>query len=137
VAWFLTEAGHTGLTDDYPVLNGLTSLTANRDAGDQILESTPNGKRGFFWDLWNDATNRLHNKFTMGPNGYYTLQYDYNIAVKEGVISKRFIESEKKNPKVNFAQEYCCQFTSAASSAVQEITESNLTEEGEDLSKIL
>lgn len=137
VAWFLTEAGHTGLTDDYPVLNGLASLTANRDFGDQILESTPNGKSGFFWDLWNDATDSLKNKFQMGPNGYYTLQYDYQIAVKEGVISKKFIEAEKKNPKVNFAQEYCCEFSSSASSAMQEITKANLTEEGENLSNIL
>lgn len=137
VAWFLTEAGHTGLTDDYPVLNGLASLTANRDTGDQILESTPNGKRGFFWDLWSDATNKLKNKFQMGPNGYYTLEYDYKIAVKEGVISKKFIESEKKNAKVNFAQEYCCNFTSTSSNALPDIKESDLTEEGEDLSHIL
>lgn len=137
VAWFLTEAAHTGLTDDYPVLNGLASLTANRNDGDQILESTPNGKRGFFWDLWNDATNKLNNIFQMGPNGYYTLQYDYKIAVKEGVISSKFIESEKKNPKVNFEQEYCCNFTSASSNAIQEITDTNLTEEGENLAGIL
>ena len=42
--WFLTEAAHTGLNDDYPILNGLTSLTANRDYGHMILETTPNGK---------------------------------------------------------------------------------------------
>ncbi len=138
VAWFLTEAAHTGLPDDYPVLNGLTSLTANRDYGDQILESTPNGKRGFFYDLWNDATDGLKNTFKMGKNDYYTLQYDYKIAVKEGVISKIFIESEKKNPRVNFAQEYCCDFTSSSSSVVQEITEKNLTDkDGEDLTNIL
>jgi len=137
VAWFLTEAGHTGLNDDYPVINGLTSLTANRNAGDQVMESTPNGKRGFFWDLWNDATDRLKNKFQMGPNGYYTLEYDYKIAVKEGVISNKFIESEKKNPKINFAQEYACNFSSASSNALAEIKETNLTEDGEDLSNIL
>ncbi len=136
-AWFLTEAAHTGLTDDYPVLQGLASLTSNRDYGVQVMESTPNGKRGFFFDMWNDATNRLKDKFTMGSNGYYTLEYDYKIAVKEGVISKRFIESEKNNPRVNFSQEYECDFTSSASSALTEITSQNKGEEGEDLSNIL
>jgi len=132
-AWFLTEAAHTGLTDDYPVINGLTSLTANRDYGDQVLESTPNGKRGFFYDLFNDATDGLKNKFKMGSNGYYTLQYDYKIAVKEGVISKRFIESEKKNPRVNFAQEYECDFSSSASGLIPLKEEYYAEELGEEL----
>lgn len=118
VAYFLTEGAHTGLNDDYPVINGLTSLTANRDDGDQVIETTPNGQRGFFWDFWNDATNSLKDKFQMGKNGWYTLEYDYKIAVKEGVISKKFIESEKKNPRVNFAQEYECDFSSSASGLI-------------------
>lgn len=133
VAWFLTEAAHTGLTDDYPVLQGLASLTSNRDYGDQVMESTPNGKRGFFFDMWNDATDGLDNTFRMGSNGYYTLQYDYNIAVKEGVISKRFIESEKKNPRVNFAQEYECDFSSSASGLIPLKEEYYTDEPGEEL----
>ena len=129
VAWFLTEAAHTGASDDYPVLNGLTSLTANRDYGDRIMETTPNGKNGFFWDLWNDGTQGLkkENLFTMATNGYYLLQYDYRIAVKEGVISQKFIDEEKKDLRVDFAQEYEAKFTSAKSSALPPLEEKSFT----------
>jgi len=96
VMWFLTEAAHTGATDDYPVINGLTSLTANRDYGDEIMETTPNGPRGAFYDIYYDATNGLQDKFQLGSNGWYPMEYDYKIAVKEGVISKKFIERQKK-----------------------------------------
>jgi len=131
VAWFLTEAAHTAPVDDYPILNGLTSLTANRDYGDSILESTPNGKIRIFYDLFNDATEGLQKKnlFTTGPNGWHTLQYDYRIAVKEGVISERFIEQQKKDLRVDFDQEFRCKFTSSKSSALEPLTNENYTEE--------
>jgi len=137
VAWFLTEAGHTGLNDDYPIINGLTSLTANRPDGHSILESTPNGKRGFFYELWYDATSKLQKTFEVGPNDYYTLEYDYKIAVEAGVISREFIEREKKNKKIDFEQEYCCKFTTADSAAFDDLVPANFTEnDAMDLSSL-
>lgn len=128
VCWFLTEAAHTGLNDDYPIINGLTSLTANRPDGHSILESTPNGKRGFFYELWYDATSKLQKTFEVGPNDYYTLEYDYKIAVESGVISRQFIEREKKNKKIDFDQEYGCKFTTADSAAFDDLIPANFTE---------
>lgn len=129
VMWFLTEAAHTGAIDDYPVLNGLTSLTANRDFGHQIEETTPNGKRGFFYDQWADATGpELKNYFTKAKSGWYTLQYDYTVAVKEGVISERFIEEQKKDKRVDFAQEYMCAFTTSKNNAFEKLKPENFTE---------
>lgn len=137
VAWFLTEAAHTGLNDDYPIINGLTSLTANRPDGHSILESTPNGKRGFFYELWYDATNKLQDTFKVGPNDYYTLEYDYKIAVEAGVISREFIEREKKNKKIDFDQEYGCKFTTTDSAAFDDLVPSNFTEnDAMDLSSL-
>jgi len=130
--WYITEAAHVGLQDDYPVINGLTSLTANRDAGHRILESTPNGRRGFFHDIYMEATINQKQKFKIGPNGYYPMFYDYKIGVKYGVISKKFIQLEKKNPKIDFAQEYEGQFTSTYNAALPPLEQQNFTDTTED-----
>ena len=138
VAWFITEAAFTGVNNDYPILNGLTSLTANREDGDMILESTPNGRSGFFYDLSFDASNKLQNKFEVGSNGFYYCEWDYHHAVKAGVIAPSFIEEEKKNPRIDFDQEYCCAFTSSSNAAFQPLEPDNFQEdEVEDLSKLL
>ncbi len=124
VCWYVTEAAHTGLTDDKPVLNGLTSLTANREDGHQILETTPNGRRGFFYDMWNHATNNFKGYGKVGPNGYYTLQYNYKIAVKYNVIPPKFIEKQKLDPTIDFAQEYECEFTTSSNAAIGPVPQS-------------
>lgn len=138
ICWFITEAAFTGVNNDYPILNGLTSLTANRDDGDRILESTPNGRSGFFYDLAMDASENLKHKFEMGPNGFYYMEYDYHHAIDAGVISKSFIESEKKNTRIDFDQEYCCAFTSSSNAAFAPLEDRNFQEEPvEDLSALL
>jgi len=138
VAWFITEAAFPGVNDDYPILNGLTSLTANREDGDMVIESTPNGRSGFFHDICMDASDNLKHKFHAGDNGFYYCEWDYLHAVNEGVISKSFIEEEKKNPRIDFEQEYCCAFTSSSNAAFQPLDPSNFQEEAvEDLSKLL
>ena len=138
VAWFITEAAFTGVNDDYPILNGLTSLTANREDGDMILESTPNGRSGFFHDLSMDASDNLKQKNMVGPNGFYYMEIDYIQAVKEGVISEAFIAQEKKNPRIDFEQEYCCAFTSSSNAAFAPLDAENFHEEPiEDLSALL
>ena len=55
-----------------------------------------------------------------------------------GVISKPFIESEKLNTRIDFAQEYCCDFTSSSNAAFAPLEDSNFQDEPvEDLSKLL
>jgi len=138
VAWFITEAAFPGVNDDYPILNGLTSLTANREDGDMILESTPNGRTGFFYDLSMDASDNLKQKNALGKNGFYYMEIDYTQAVAEGVIAKAFIEHEKKNPRIDFDQEYCCAFTSSSNAAFLPLEASYFQEDSvEDLSGLL
>ncbi len=138
IAWFITEAAFTGVNDDYPILNGLTSLTANREDGDMILESTPNGRTGFFYDLSMDASNNLKKKNSVGENKFYYMEIDYLDAVKYGVISKEFIELEKLNPRIDFKQEYCCAFTTSSNAAFAPLDSANFQEEAiEDLSNLL
>ena len=141
VAWFLTEAAHTGAIDDTPVYTALTSLTANRDYGDEILESTPNGRGGGFYDYWREATgigipgkkkvgpNGETNLFKVGSNGYYPMFYDYKIAVKSGVVSKKFMEGEKKKKHIDFQQEYEGMFTTSKGNAYEPTSEVDFHDE--------
>ena len=119
-AVFLTEAAHTGVLDDNPIITGITPLTANFTDGDIILESTPQGKRGFFYDMWIDSTKDRKQKFTVGPNNYYSLEYDYTHAVKANIISQQFIDDERRNPRIDFSQEYECNFSTSMSAAFEE-----------------
>jgi hypothetical protein len=130
ISIFMTEAAHSGATDDYPIYNALTPNLANRSDGDLVFETTPNGKRGFFYDVWTDAI--------AGKNHYHTLQVDYTQAVKYGVLSKQYIEAQRKDPRVDFEQEYCCKFTTTKRATIPEALIDAMPEvHAQDLSSFL
>jgi len=119
---FLTEAAHTGLTRDNVVLNAMTANLANIDYGEVVFESTPNGKRGIFWNLWNGAEVKGRQILPSqqnppGPNKYARLLFSWETAVEYKVISEQFIEDEKANVEVDFDQEYCGKFTTSKNAA--------------------
>ena len=107
VCVYISEAAHINLVDDSKVYNALHPNVANISDADFIIESTPNGKRGFFWEL-----------FTR-DNEYFKLEQSYDVSLGK-LISKEFIESEKKNPTIDFEQEYCSAFTSSLNSVFKE-----------------
>jgi hypothetical protein len=104
---FITEAAHFDLVDDSEVYNALRPLAANDPNVDFILETTPNGKRGFFYDQW-----------VMEGNFYKKLEINYEAALEAGLLTREFIEQEKVNPRVDFNQEYFCKFTSTRNAAI-------------------
>lgn len=119
---WLTEAAHTGLLRDHVVLNAMTANLANIDYGEVVFESTPNGMRGIFWNLWNGAEVKNHatmpsRETVLGPNRYARLLFTWPTAVKYKVMSQKFIEDEKANPEVDFDQEYCGKFTTSKNAA--------------------
>lgn len=119
---FLTEAAHTGLIRDNVILNAMTANLANIDYGEVVFESTPNGKRGIFWNLWNGAEVQGRQIFPsqpaiLGPNKYARLLFSWETAVKYKVISRQFIEDEMANIEVDFDQEYCGKFTTSKNAA--------------------
>ena len=130
---FVSEAAHTGMKNDHVIMTALEPNLANRDDGDFILESTPNGKRGFFYDYWKSALSPLKEKYhtiddwqvikkLQNDNvtlDWYPLMWDYNVGIKHKVLSKKFLESQKKSPKLDFEQEYCCSFTSTYTQAIK------------------
>lgn len=112
ISIFLSEAAHIGITDDSVIYDALYPNLANRDDGDFVLESTPNGKRGFFYDVWQDAIK--------GKNAFYPYQVNYEEPVRCGVLSKKFIEEQKYDSRIDFEQEYCCKFTSSSNAIFTE-----------------
>lgn len=130
---FVSEAAHTGMKNDHVIMTALEPNLANRDDGDFILESTPNGKHGFFYDYWKSALSPLKEKYhTIDDRiaianlqkddfdlDWYPLMWDYNVGIKHKVLSKKFLESQKKSPKLDFEQEYCCSFTSTYTQAIK------------------
>lgn len=103
------EAAHIPRTEDKKIYTATHPLAANDDTMDFILETTPNGKRGFFY-----------NNFIDIKNEYFKLEYDYHSAIEEGLMTQKFIDGEKNNPEIDWEQEYCCKFTTSNSAAFDE-----------------
>lgn len=99
----LDEAAHFKLVDDRVIYDALEPNIANTE-GDFICISTPNGKRGFFYDLWYEE------------NEYFKLAQPYTVA-HDLLLSKSYISKKKLDARIDFEQEFNCQFTSSQSAA--------------------
>jgi hypothetical protein len=105
---FMSECAFINLLDDSKVYNALHPNVANIGHADFIMESTPNGKRGFFWELYTDPGNE-----------YYKLEQPYTRAMGQ-LLDEETVINEKNNPKIDFQQEYNCAFTTSLSAAFKE-----------------
>ncbi len=112
---WLTEGAHTGLRRDNVVVNAMTANLANIEYGEIVFESTPNGKRGFFYNYWQDAQ-------TGKNKSWHMMQWDHTEGVKYGVISQKYIQEQKSNTRIDFEQEYMCKFTTKKGAAFREET---------------
>jgi hypothetical protein len=112
IRWvFISEAAHVKRLDDSKVYNAVHPNIANDPMAYFTMESTPNGKRGFFYDQAMLAQQKL--------NEYDYFEYPYKVA-EDTLITKEFIELERNNPKIDFEQEYNCKFTTSQSAALDE-----------------
>jgi len=140
IAILVSEAAHTGMKNDQPIMNALEPNLAQRDDADFILESTGNGRRGFYFKYWEVIMTNLSKKFNirrdkhqeivdelhrlwrsgkkMPEIDWFPLMWDVNVGIREGIISEKFIEKERRNPEIDFDQEYMCKFTSTYTSAI-------------------
>jgi len=130
---FVSEAAHTGMKNDHVIMTALEPNLANRDEGDFILESTPNRKRGFFYEYWKSTMTPLRKRYNTQDDfqvidylknddvslDWYPLMWDYNQGVACNVLSKKYLNSQRNSPKLDFEQEYCCSFTSSYNSAIK------------------
>lgn len=130
---YVSEAAHTGMRNDAPIMTALEPNLANRDDGDFILESTPNGKRGFFYQTWKSTMNVLKKKYGTTNEkialeklkndnvklNWYPLRWDYHEGVRCKVLSESYLNLQKQSPNLDFEQEYCCSFTSSYNQAIK------------------
>lgn len=142
IAAFVSEAAHTGMKNDQPIMTALEPNLAQRDDGDLILESTPNGRRGFFFNYWKETMRVLSEYFhipvtehqnlvnkinAMWKHGqeitvdvdWWPLMTDYTYGLKHHILSQKYIDKQKRNGKLDFDQEYCCKFTSTYTQAIK------------------
>lgn len=147
IAIFFTEAAHTGMKQDQSAMNALKPNLAQRDDADFILESTPNGRRGFWYKYWMEIMKTLSKEFNIPLNDethqvlvdklhalwraskkdktiklpnidWFPFRIPYQVGIDANILSKKFIDSEKRDPNLDFRQEYQCYFTSTYSSAI-------------------
>lgn len=140
IAILVSEAAHTGMKNDQPLMNALEPNLAQRDDADFILESTGNGRRGFYFNYWMQTMELLSKQFKIRLDDHegmvaklhdiwhakkinfeldwFPLSWDYKLGIMHGIISKKFIEREKRNSAIDFAQEYEGKFTSTYTSAI-------------------
>ena len=110
---YLDEAAYTGVLNDYPIYENLLANLSNTN-GDFIITSTPNNRRGFFFDLCNQP-----------PDNWRYLQYDYIVGKQAMILSEEFIEEMKHNPMIDFDKLYRCQFPQNRLSAIDTETLKN------------
>ena len=139
---FVSEAAHTGMKNDQPIMTALEPNLAQRDDADLILESTPNGRRGMFFNYWTNTmeiisknlripvtdhqtiVDEINRMWLSGekidfPVDWWPLRYDYHVGIENNILSRKYIEKEKRNPKLDFEQEYMCKFSSTYSQAIK------------------
>ena len=105
---FLSECAFINLLDDSKVYNAVHPNVSNIKDADFVLESTPNGKRGFFWELFTDPDNE-----------YFKLEQPYTVSMGQ-LLDEEFIEQEQRNTKIDFGQEYDCKFTTSLTAVFSE-----------------
>lgn len=96
-AIFADEAAHWDLLDDDPVLEAIEPHRTKSDAH-VIIVSTPNGKRGFFAQIFHNPESK-----------YYKDVKPWTVS--EGLlIARDEVEKVQKEDYYRFEQEYNCQF---------------------------
>jgi len=103
ISVLLDEAAHFKLLDDRVIYDALEPNIANTE-GDFICISTPNGRRGFFYDLWCEE------------NEYYKLAQPYTVSYGL-LLSESYVNSKINDLRIDFEQEFNCQFTTSQNAA--------------------
>ena len=116
-AIFLDEAAHFNLIDDSKVLDSIEPIVSTNQS-DLFMISTPNGPRGFFYDI------------DTGDNDYLT--FTYNIYEAVGTI---YTKEQAKNMLADTVhdtdQEFLNKFTTGRDSIWGEVTPAHRTNEEE------
>ena len=116
VCIFISEAAFKHLTDDSGVYKAVRPNISNIEDADFIMESTPNGRRGFFYDVWDNAQKSI--KEGREPE-FHPLEQPYTLALGK-ILNEKDIEDAKREGDAFFQQEFCCQFLTSGNQAFKE-----------------
>lgn len=90
-------------TDYTEVIDGaFTRLAMSR--GKFVIETIPRGPRGKIYSLWQDAVS--------GKNDFKWFKYPVELAIKAGLVSREFIEEEKRRLGAFYTEYYGAEFIS-------------------------
>jgi len=113
---FMSEAAFKNLDDDSGVYKAIRPNISNIENADFIMESTPNGRRGFFYDIWDKA----HKSIEKGePPEFHPMEQPYTLALGK-ILNEKDVEEAKAGGEAFFEQEFCCKFLTSGSQAFKE-----------------
>lgn len=124
VCVFMSESAFINREDDSIVYKAVRPNISNIEDADFILESTPNGRSNFFFDIWEKA-----NK-DPPTTDFFPLRQPYTIAVGKLLFADDIKKLKKEYSEDFFKQEYECLFTTGAN---QEFTESEINKSDDDI----
>ena len=116
VCIFISEAAFKHLQDDSVVYKAVRPNISNIENADFIMESTPNGRRGFFYDIWDNAGKSIKNGQV--PE-FHPLEQPHELAMGK-ILNEKDIEDAKKEGDAFFQQEFCCKFLTSGNQAFKE-----------------
>ena len=114
---FLDEAAHFNLIDDSKVMDAVQPI-ADTNKSDLFMISTPNGPKGFFYDIY------------ITDNDFLKFEYDIWEAVG-WIYSRSKAQEMLQDPIHDTDQEYLNKFTTGRDSIWGEITDEHRTDEEE------
>ena len=116
-AIFLDEAAHFNLIDDSKVMDAVQPI-ADTNKSDLFMISTPNGPKGFFYDI------------EIGDNDFQKFSYDIHQAV-DWLYTQEKANEMLENSTMDPEQEYLNQFTTGRDSIWGFVTDEHRTDEEE------
>ena len=124
VCVFMSESAFINREDDSTVYKAVRPNISNIENADFILESTPNGRSNFFFDIWEKATKEPP------TTDFFPLRQPYTIAVGKLLFADDIEKLKKEYSEDFFKQEYECLFTTGAN---QEFTETEIIKTDDEI----
>jgi len=116
------EIAYSGIIDDKPNFNNLFANASNTRA-DFLGTSTPNGKRGIFYEKAM-AIQGLIEEIPSAENpidlGWYYIEYPYELGLMAGLLDQQTIDKAMQDPMIDFDQLYRCKFTTPKGAFITE-----------------
>ncbi len=124
VCVFMSESAFINLNDDSVVYKAVRPNISNIQNADFILESTPNGRSNFFYDIWDKAHQEPP------TTDFFPLFQPYYVAIGKLLFADDIEKMKNEYSEDFFQQEYEGLFTTGAN---QEFTEDEIVKSNDGI----